>query len=168
MYGHGKKQYEEDIIKSKINFFRLKKENEAIKDRIIRDIRTIVKKEDDYYKPIQIGNFWNNIHIRYERSDKRNKNLPVNKYLDEIKLYLRDIRINFRKYYTWKIHLIIEINFISYKDVDEEHEIFESLLSRYQTSVQHLYCKYDKVSFKRGGSCIGSPDLIKKKKSNNK
>ena len=44
MHGGGKKQSEENIIKSIRNIFKLKKENEAIKDRIIRDIRTLFKK----------------------------------------------------------------------------------------------------------------------------
>ena len=40
MYGGGKKQSEENIVKSIRNLFKLKKENEEIKDRVIRDIRT--------------------------------------------------------------------------------------------------------------------------------
>ena len=39
------------------NFFRLKKENETIKDRVIRDIRNLSEQEDDYYKPIRECNF---------------------------------------------------------------------------------------------------------------
>ena len=39
-YGGGRKQSEDNAIKSIRNRFKLKKENEAIKDRIIRDIRT--------------------------------------------------------------------------------------------------------------------------------
>ena len=57
MYGDVKKQSEENIIKSVRNLFKLKKENEAIKDRITKDIRTLLKQEDDYYKPIRVGNF---------------------------------------------------------------------------------------------------------------
>ena len=67
---------------------------------------------------------------------------------------MSDITINLQKSDTWKIQLIIAINFISSKDVDEErvirsksnniefmsydnsnevfNELFESLLSRYQ------------------------------------
>ena len=41
MYGGGKKQSEENIIKSIRNLFKLKKEIEAIIDKIIRDIRAI-------------------------------------------------------------------------------------------------------------------------------
>ena len=67
---------------------------------------------------------------------------------------MSDITINLQKSDTWKIQLIIAINFISSKDVDEErvirsksnniefmsydnsnevfNELFESLISRYQ------------------------------------
>ena len=40
-----KKQSEENMIKSIRNIFKLKKENEAIKDRTIRDIRTLFEKQ---------------------------------------------------------------------------------------------------------------------------
>ena len=102
-------------IKSIRNHFKLKKVNEAIKDRIIRDIRTLFKQEDDYYKPIKVGNFWNNKYIEYESSGDRNKNLSVKEYLDKIKPYLIDIIINLQKSDTWQIQLTIAINFISLK-----------------------------------------------------
>ena len=41
VYGGGRKQSEKNIIKSIRNIFKLKKENESIKNRIIRDIRTL-------------------------------------------------------------------------------------------------------------------------------
>ena len=99
---------------------------------------------------------------------------------------MRDIIINLQKFDTRKIQLTIAINFISSKDIDEErvmhstsenikfmpndnaneviNELFESLLSRYQTSletsirgsnfnfdsVQLLYFKCHKIRFKRG------------------
>ena len=38
-----------------------------IKDRIIRDIRTLFEQnEQDYYKPKRVSNFWNNSYIEYE------------------------------------------------------------------------------------------------------
>ena len=46
------------------NLFKLKKEKKGIKGRIIRDIRTLFKQEDDYYKPTTVGNFWNNNYIK--------------------------------------------------------------------------------------------------------
>ena len=78
--------------------------------------------------------------------------------MDKIKPYLRDIINNLQKSDTWKIQLTIAINFISSKDVDEEHvrhsksdnvefmlyndvnevfnELFESLLSRYKIALE--------------------------------
>ena len=61
---------------------------------------------------------------------------------------------------------------------DVVDELFESLLSRYQTglktsmrgsnfifdSVQLLHWKYHKINFKHVGPCIESPDRIKNKK----
>ena len=76
------------------NLFKLKK---VIKDRMIRDIRSLFKQEDDYYKPIRVGNFRNNNYIKYESSGDKNKNLSVKEYLDKIKPYLRDIIINLQK-----------------------------------------------------------------------
>ena len=63
VYGGGKKQCEENIIKNIRDHFKLEKENEAIKDRTIRDTRTLFEQEDDYYKLITVGNFWNNNYI---------------------------------------------------------------------------------------------------------
>ena len=121
VYGGGKKQSEVNIIKSIRNLLKLKKETETIKDKIIRDTRTLFEqKEEDYYKPMRLGNFWNNNYIEYESSSDRNKNLSVKECLDKNKPYLRDIIINLQKSDTWKIQLTIAINFISSKDAEEE------------------------------------------------
>ena len=72
MYGRGKKpskpktqnQSEEDIVKNIRNLLELKKENKAIKDKIIKGIRALFEQEDYYYKPLRVGNFWNNSWIR--------------------------------------------------------------------------------------------------------
>ena len=79
VHGGEKKQSEENINKSIRNLFKLKKGNEAIKDRIIRHIRTLFdqQEEKDYFKPIRVGNFWNNNYIQYESSGDRNKNLST-------------------------------------------------------------------------------------------
>ena len=95
VYGGGKKQSEENIIKSVRNLFKLKNEKEVIKDRI-----TII-----YF----YGTLWNNNYIEYESSGNRNKNLSVKEYLDEIKSYLTDIMINLQKSDTFKIQLTTAI-----------------------------------------------------------
>ena len=125
-HGGRKKQSEENINKSIRNLFKLKKENEEIKDRIIRDIGTLFEQQEekDYYKPIRVGNFWNKNYIEHESSSDRNKNLSVKEYLDKLKPYLIDIIINLQKFDTSKIQLAIGTNFISSKDIDEECEMY--------------------------------------------
>ena len=144
MYGGGKKQSEQNIIKSIRNLFKLKKESEAIRD--------FDQEEKDHYEPRRVWNFWNKNYIRYRSSDDRNKNLSVKEHLDKIKPCLRDIIINPEKSDIWKIQLTVAINFNSSKDVDGEfvmqsknndmelvlydnanevvNELFESRLSR--------------------------------------
>ena len=81
MYSRGKKpskpktqnQFEENIIKSIRNLFKLKRETKTIKDRIIRDVRALFEQENDYYKPIRVGNFWNNNYIVCESNGDKNK-----------------------------------------------------------------------------------------------
>ena len=46
------------------NLFRLRKESEAIKDKIVRDIRNLLEhEEEDYYKPVRVINFWRTVII---------------------------------------------------------------------------------------------------------
>ena len=56
----------DNIMKNAKNLFRLKKENKAIKNRIVRDIRNLVEHEEDYYKPLRVGNSLSNNYIEYE------------------------------------------------------------------------------------------------------
>ena len=58
---------------------------------------------------------------------------------------------------------------MAYDDVNDVDELFESLLSRYQTDfifdfVQLLYYKCHKIYFKRGESNIDSHDWINTQK----
>ena len=52
-----------------------------VKDRLIRDIRTLFEQGEDYCKII---NFWNNNYIEYESNGDKNRNLSLNKYLKKI------------------------------------------------------------------------------------
>ena len=80
-----KKSEEGNIVKNIRNLFKPK--NEAIKGRIIREIKTLFEQENHYYKPIRVGNVWNNNNIEDEINGDRNKNLAVKEYLKEIKPY---------------------------------------------------------------------------------
>ena len=55
----------------------IREKNRLIKDRIIRYIRTLFEKEEDYYQPIRISNFWNNNYIEYESNGDKNRNMSL-------------------------------------------------------------------------------------------
>ena len=91
--------------KYKRNLFRLKKENGAIKDRKIRDIRNHFEHEEkeDYCKPVRVGSFWSNNYIEYESNGDRNKTLSLKEFLDDVKPYLKNIINNLKRSDTSKI-----------------------------------------------------------------
>ena len=62
------------------NLFRLKKENESIKDRDIRNL--FEYEEKDYYQPLILYNFWRNNYIEHESNSDRNKTLTVERYVN--------------------------------------------------------------------------------------
>ena len=67
------------------------------KDAIIRDIRILFEQEDkekDYHEPKGVNEFWNNNYIEYESNSDKNKNLPLDEYLNKTETYLRNIIIN--------------------------------------------------------------------------
>ena len=120
---------EEKIIKDIGNLSRLKKEIKGIKDIVLRNIKNLFeygKEEKTYCKPIRV-NSWSNNYIEYRSNSDKNKILSVEEYLYKIRPYLRDIIINdLKQYDTWKIQLIITINFISSKDDNDEERVMQS------------------------------------------
>ena len=88
-----------------------------IKDKIIRDIRSLFE-EEDYYKPERVSTFWNNNCIDYESNGVKNSSLSLDKCVNKIKTYLRNMIIDIQNSCTWKIQLTAEINFISSKDIE--------------------------------------------------
>ena len=69
---------------------------------------TLFEQEEDYYDPKRVNNFWNNNYIEYENNGDKNTNLSLDKYLNKIKTYLRNIIINLQYFDTWKIPLTIQ------------------------------------------------------------
>ena len=55
-----KREIDDITIKDIRSLFRLKEENEAIKERVVRNIRNFFEYEEDYYNLIRLGNFWSN------------------------------------------------------------------------------------------------------------
>ena len=106
-----KKELNYTAIRYIRNLFRLEKETKAIKDRILRDINNLFahKEEENCYKPVTVRNLWSNNYIEYKSNGDRNKKLSAAEYLNKIRQYLKDIKNNLKKSYTWKIQLIIGI-----------------------------------------------------------
>ena len=73
-----------------------KNNHRLIKDSIVRDIRTLFEQEDDadYFERKRVSNFLNNNYIECESNGDRNKNLSLDRYLDKIEPYLRDVIID--------------------------------------------------------------------------
>ena len=66
-------------IQSIRNLLQVKNENKVIQYRIIRDIRTLFEQEEenDFYKRIRAGSFWNKNSVKCQRIGDRNKNISV-------------------------------------------------------------------------------------------
>ena len=166
-----KKETKNATIREIRNPFRLKIENKVIKDRILRDIRNLFGYEEElenHYKPVTMGNFWCNYYIEHERKGNINKTISVEKYINKIRSYLKDIMNKLNTLNKWKIQLIIAINFIFSKDNDEEHvrhsksdnieimindkanevikELFKLMKNRYQNNLEELMKGNDFVS----------------------
>ena len=99
-----KSEVDDAIIKYIRNLFRLKKENELIKERIVKGIRNLLEHEkEDYYKAVTVSNFWSNNHIECESNGDRDKTLSVEVYRNETRPYLKDRINNLKKSDMWKI-----------------------------------------------------------------
>ena len=42
-------------------------------EQLVEDGSTLFEQEGDYWKPVRVGNFWNNNYINYESNGDRNK-----------------------------------------------------------------------------------------------
>ena len=74
-----------------------------IKDKIIRDIRTLFEQEEkDYYKPKRVSSFWNNNYIDYDSNGDKNNNLSLDEHINKTKAYLRNMIIDLQNSDTWK------------------------------------------------------------------
>ena len=110
-----KKEVDDNTIKDIRNLFRLYKENEAVKERVIRDVRIFYEHEEDYCKAARVSNFWSDNYIEYESNGDRNNAPSTEEYLNKIKSYLKKIINDLKKSDIWKIQLTIAINFVSHR-----------------------------------------------------
>ena len=73
----------------------LEKENEAIKDKIVRDISNLFEQGKDQL--LRVGNLWDKNYIQYESNGNGNKTLSIEKHLNKIRPYLKSIIDDLRK-----------------------------------------------------------------------
>ena len=87
-------------IKDIRKFFRPEKETKVIKDRILNNIKNLFKHErENYYKPVQVSNFWSNKYIECEIKGDRNKTLSIEEHHNKIRRsYLKDIIDNLKNF----------------------------------------------------------------------
>ena len=71
--------------------------NNAIKNRVMRDIRSLFEHEEDYHKPVRVDSFQSNSYIEYESNGDRNKTLSVKDYHSKIRPYVKDIINDLKK-----------------------------------------------------------------------
>ena len=107
--------------------------------------------EEDYYKPVRVGNFWSNNYIEYKNKGD-SKTLSAEEYLNKIRQYLKDITNNLKKSDTWRIQLTITINFICSKDDNDEERVMHSKSDNIQIMIND---KVDEVIKKLFDSLIG-------------
>ena len=102
---------EEKIIKDIRNLFRQKKEQSdtaikdmrnlknEVKDIVLRNVKNLFEfeKEENYYKPVRVNNFWSNNYIEYKSKGDKNRILSIEEYLDKIRPYLKDIINDLKK-----------------------------------------------------------------------
>ena len=63
----------------------------------IRNIFEHGDEEENYYKPLNVSNFWSNNYIEYKSNNDRNKALLDEEYLNKIRPYLKEIINNITK-----------------------------------------------------------------------
>ena len=93
-----------------------------VKNRIIKDIRTLLEqgKQEYYYEPKRVSNFGNNNYIK---NQVISRNLSLVEYLNNIESYLRNIIFTLQSSDAWKIQLAIAVSLISSKDSEKENGI---------------------------------------------
>ena len=88
-----------------------------IKYITIREIKALFEqqeKEENYYEPKRVSNFYNINYTEYDNNGARNGNLSLDEYLNEIEPYLRGIIIDLLNSDTWKIQLTIGTSFFCF------------------------------------------------------
>ena len=75
--------------------------------------------EEDYYEPIEIKSAFDDGYMLYESRGDKDAKLSIDKYLDIIEPYLKDMMDNPKARGEWKIQLNMRIIFVFFIDANE-------------------------------------------------
>ena len=114
-----KNEINDAAIKGLKNLYKLQKENKTINHKILGDIRNFFEHEEKD-KPVRVNDFGVPF-IKHKSNDDR-ETLSVKKYLNKVRIYLKDIVYNLKKSGAWKIQLTKTINSISSKKKDRDYD----------------------------------------------
>ena len=120
---------EKRVLKNMKKFFKeLKKDLNKIKkyQYITSDIHNLFNEigKEDYYKPIEIKSALEGSYIEYESRGDNDNNLSLEKYLNIIRPYPRDMIDDRKTHGEWNIQLIMKINFICSVSTNEFREMY--------------------------------------------
>ena len=104
-----------------------------------------IKREKININQYRVNNYWSNNYNKCERNGDRNKTLSVEKYLNKIWPYLKDIINNLQKSDILKIHLTIANNFISIDN--DEQRVMHSKSNNIEIMMNDEACKVIKELF---------------------
>ena len=80
------------------------------------------KKNEDYYEPYKMQTAFNNNYVEYMGNG--NDDLSVAQYLHETRLYLTNFIKKHQKLKEWKIQIMMNVNFISFKNSDNKFTLY--------------------------------------------
>ena len=78
---------------------KLENESKGLKAKTLRDIKNLF---EEYYKPVQVNNFWSKKYIDYQSNSDRYQTLSVEEYLDRVRPSLKGIINDLKIYGIWK------------------------------------------------------------------
>ena len=82
----------------------------------------------NYYDSIEIKSVFDGSYIQYESRGDSDDNSSLEKYINIIRPYLRDMIKNYKAQGEWKIQLVMKINFISTPGADESREMYTKVV----------------------------------------
>ena len=101
-----KKWIEYNIIKDVRNLFKFERKGNAIKNKVLRELRALFESDEDgYYKLIKTVNAFSSKYIEYKSNGDKDKSVSTKEYPYKIRPYLSDMINDFKTQGEWKIEL---------------------------------------------------------------